>query len=523
MHRNLSRRWKVLLPITAFVLAVTGSSAIADPPTEAESDLARDIDAILEDARLAGSQIGVVIRDADSDEVLYARHADRRLMPASNNKLFTAAAALEVLGPDHRFTTTVRSDGRRSGSKLVGDLYLVGGGDPTTLASDYDALAKQLADAGIRTVTGKLIADDSYFDSVRLGTEWANDDEPYYYAAQISALTVAPDTDYDAGTVIVQVTGGDAAGDPATVSLIPETGYVRIDNRVVTGSTTSVSVVRQHGSNTIVVSGTVAPGASSQQWASVWEPTGYAADVFHRALKRHGIKVRGKVAYGVAPEDAETLASHESMPLEEMLIPFLKLSNNGHAEVLIKTMGAEVYGRGTWSDGIRAANQALSELGVVTSTMRMVDGSGLSRQDLTTPGHVAGLLAAVQDEPWFDAWYQALPVAGDSDRMVGGTLRSRMRGTPAEGNVRAKTGSLTSVTALSGYVTSADGERLVFSIVFNNFISAKPSDLEDRIAIRLAQFSRSGTVDEKRSYRIVPPQHPDPRLGYLECSWVKAC
>jgi D-alanyl-D-alanine carboxypeptidase/D-alanyl-D-alanine-endopeptidase (penicillin-binding protein 4) len=518
---------KLLVAVVALALLVTGPSAVADVPTAlpaSVADLTSDIDQILADARLTGSQAGVMVRDADTDEVLYARSPQTRLLPASNNKLFTSAAALEVLGPDHTFTTRVASTGRRDGSFLSGDLYLTGGGDPTMLAADYDALARQLADSGIRTVGGGLVADDSFFDASRLGSDWANDDEPYYYAAQISALTVSPDTDYDAGTVIVEVSAGSEAGTPARVKLIPETGYVTVDNQAVTGDRTSISVEREHGTNTIVVSGTVANGSVVKDWASVWEPTGYAADVFRRALTRHGIRVVGDTTFGATPQPADTLASHESMPLSRLLVPFMKLSNNGHAEVLTKAMGRKVYGQGSWSAGLRAAREALARLGGDVATMRMVDGSGLSRRDLTTPMHLAGLLRAAQHRSWFPAWYESLPIAGESDRMVGGTLRSRMRGTPAAGNVHAKTGTLTGVTALSGYVTSADGERLIFSVVFNNHLSGKPSDLEDRIAVRLARFSRSEPVGVQTGpYRPDPPKYQDARAGDLECSWLKAC
>ncbi|HEX6076588.1 MAG TPA: D-alanyl-D-alanine carboxypeptidase/D-alanyl-D-alanine-endopeptidase [Micromonosporaceae bacterium] len=518
---------KLLLSVVALVLLVTGPSAVADVPTAVPAsvaDLTADIDQILTDARLTGSQAGVLIRDADTDEVLYARNPETRLLPASNNKLFTSVAALEVLGPDYTFTTRVSADGRRDGSFLAGDLYLTGGGDPTTLAADYDALAARIADSGIRTVGGRLVADDTFFDANRLGTDWANDDEPYYYAAQISALTVSPDTDYDAGTVIVEVTSGSSAGAPAQVKLIPETGYVHIDNRATTAERTSISVEREHGTNTIVVSGTVASGGLVKDWASVWEPTGYAADVFRRALTRHGIRVLGDVTRGTTPDGAQTLASHESMPLSRLLVPFMKLSNNGHAEVLTKAMGRKAYDQGSWSAGLRAGREALAALGGNVATMRMVDGSGLSRRDLTTPMHLSNLLRTAQHRSWFPVWYESLPVAGEPDRMVGGTLRSRMRGTPAAGNVHAKTGSLTAVTALSGYVSSADGERLIFSIVFNNHLSGKPSDLEDRIAVRLARFSRSEQAGAAlEPYRPEPPRHRDPRADHLECSWLKAC
>ncbi|MFD0429984.1 D-alanyl-D-alanine carboxypeptidase/D-alanyl-D-alanine-endopeptidase [Streptomyces zhihengii] len=171
------------------------------------------IDTILGDPRLDGGAVSVVVADAATGERLYRRDAGDRLMPASNTKLATSVAAMALLGPGHRWTTDVLTSGRRHGSTLVGDLHLRGSGDPTTLAADYDRLAADVAATGIRRITGRLVADDTAFDSVRLGRSWAADDESAYYSAPISALTLAPDTDYDSGTVVVEVTPAPA---PAT-------------------------------------------------------------------------------------------------------------------------------------------------------------------------------------------------------------------------------------------------------------------------------------------------------------------
>lgn len=186
-------------------LAWSSAPASALEPTSGVTDLVKDIDQILSDARLAPGRTGVVVKSAASGEKLYSQDPDKILTPASNAKLVTSAAAVDSLGLDYRFTTSVLSTGRRAGSVLTGNLYLKGTGDPTMLGADYDALAARVAASGIKVVTGKLAADDTWFDSVPLGTDWAWDDEPYYYSAQISALTASPDTDYDAGTVIVSV------------------------------------------------------------------------------------------------------------------------------------------------------------------------------------------------------------------------------------------------------------------------------------------------------------------------------
>lgn len=516
--------------LVAGVATALTSSAVADPA--GREALVADLDRILADARLAGAHAGVVVRDAETGDPLYSRGGPSKLLPASNNKLFTSAAAISALGPDYRFTTSARATAQLRGSVLHGDLYLHGTGDPTMLAADYDRLAAEVAATGVRVVTGKLLADDSWFDPVRLGVSWAWDDEPFYYSAQISALSVAPDTDYDAGTVILRISPA-TAGQPVAVALEPATGYVRIENRATTGpagSPNTLSVDRPHGSNRIVLTGSMpAGGSTSRLWRTVWEPTGYAADVFAMALAANGVRVIGGTGLGTAPERARTIAEHDSMTLGELLVPFMKLSNNGHAEVLIKAMGRELRGEGSWDAGLDVAAEQLAGLGLPAGAYRMVDGSGLSRMQMLTADLLSELLLSAQDEPWFDVWYQALPIAGVSDRLVGGTLRNRMGGTPAAGNVHAKTGSLTGVTALSGYVTAASGEPLIFSIMLNNYLSSSPKDIEDAIAIRLAEYDGAADQQNPQITRLpaqrLPVDDPNTRIdeSTLECTWARAC
>jgi len=528
----MTHRRRPLLLSALVGIALLGTTVAASPPVSATvraapTDLGAQLDAILNNPRLADSQVGVTVRNQATGEVLYSRDANRRMIPASNNKALTSAAALDVLGADYRFTTSVAADGSQRGKVLYGSLYLKGTGDPTTLARDYDDLAAKVATAGITVVTGGLVADDTAFDGVRLGTEWGWDDQPYYYMPQISALTVASDTDYNPGTVIVEVRPG-AAGQPAQLKVVPETRYVTLVNRATTGaagSGTDISIERQHGTNDIVVSGSIAAGGGAyQDYSTVWEPTGYAAAVFRDALARHGVRIAGPTSTGATPPAARALAERQSMTLRELLIPFMKLSNNGHSEALTKAMGRKVSGRGTWQAGVQATAQSLARLGLDTAGIQRVDGSGLSRQDLVSPTQLTNLYRGVAGQPWFSTWYDALPIAGVPDRLVGGTLRNRMRNTPAANNLRGKTGSLTSVSALSGYVTDADGTRLVFSIMLNNQL-VFVKDIEDAVAVTLASYSANGTSARARLAPPPPavPSHVDPRLATHECTWIKAC
>ncbi|MEW1840410.1 D-alanyl-D-alanine carboxypeptidase/D-alanyl-D-alanine-endopeptidase [Nonomuraea angiospora] len=486
------------------------SPAIALEPSVGVADLTQDINQILSDSRLTIARAGVVVKSAATGEELYATDAGKLLTPASNTKLFTSAAAAETLGLDYRFPTTVLSSGRKAGSVLAGDLVLRGTGDPTMLAEDYDALAAKVAAAGVKVVTGKLVTDDTWFDSQRLGNDWSWDDETAYYAAPISALTASPDRDYDAGSVIVSVA---AEGDQVKVSTTPETGYLKIVNKATVGSETDVLIERQHNSRTVVITGTVKD--PYQEWVAVDDPTAYVASLFRTSLTKHGVKVLGSTVTAPAPAEAKELARHESMTLGELLVPFLKLSNNIHAEILTKAMGRKVANQGTWSAGLKVSTDFAKANGVQVINMR--DGSGLSRRDGFSPGSIVQLLTAVRSKPWFKTWYESLPIAGNAERFVGGTLRSRMRNTPAAGNVHAKTGSLTGVTSLSGYVTSAEGEPLIFSIMLNQYLSGSPKDIEDKIAIRLAQFTRATATADATQLRATEQGES----GDLECSWLK--
>lgn len=491
------------------------------PPVVAQDRgvLAADLDAILASPGMAGADVGLVVKTLDG-ETVYARDSAGRQQPASNAKLVTSAAAFDILGPGYRFDTTVHTAGRRAGPVLDGDLYLRGTGDPTMLAADYDALAAQVAAKGVKLVRGKLFADDTWFDDVRLGTSWAWDDEPYYYSAQVSALTAAPDTDYDAGSIIVRVAPG--AGGKAVVTTEPPTDYVKIANTAVTGaagSPNTISVDRVHGANTFTVTGSIpSGGGTTTEWMAVWEPTGYAAALFRAALGKHGVTVLGRTARGAAPANAAVVASRQSMPLAELAVPFMKLSNNVHAEILVKAMGRKVSGKGTWGAGLAAIAGLLPSYGVDPARLSLRDGSGLSRMDQIAPDQLAALLGAARSRPWFATWHEALPIAGKADRLVGGTLRNRMRGTAAEGNVYAKTGSLTGVSGLSGYVTNAAGQQWVFSMVTNNSIGVNVKGIEDAVVVRLAE--EGGAVTERS---VVPAPRLSPEMTGLECSWVKAC
>ena len=400
---------------------------MAGPAQVQATGLQQQLDTLLADARFQGSQVGLVVRDATTGETLYDRDGSTRLLPASNTKLFSSTAAMHTLGPSYRFHTDVLATAPVRGGKLRGDLYLKGYGDPTALEGDYVALAKQVAKSGVRRIDGDLVADDTYFDHVRLGDSWAWDDEPFYYNAQISALTLAPNTDYDSGTAIVESLPGRRGRRAGGAEAGPgerrdQAGQHRDDRRRGVGQHARHRAGPRHQRRTGEWIGSARrfgrPGVGDRLGArGCTPPTSSSARSPLRASR-----VDGRIKVAATPgASARRLARDESMTVGELMNPFLKLSNNMHAETLVKAMGAvakapgHLGGRARRRHRLRAERRRRHQRRSGSS-----DGSGLSRKVNVTADSVTDLLIAAQKEPWFQQWYDALPIAGNA-----GPLRRR--------------------------------------------------------------------------------------------------
>lgn len=437
------------------------------------AELQNSIDAILLDSRMKGVASSVAVRKASTGEMIYQSNADQAITPASTLKILTAAAALETLGENYRFTTEVITDGIVSNGILTGNLYLRGTGDPTLLKGDFDNFASQLVKHGVKKVSGNLIGDDTWFDAVRLSPSIDKMDESYYFAAQISALTVSPNSDYDAGTVIVEAKPT-TRGKASKVTLTPETAVVQVINRSKTvpkGSKNTLKIGRQYGTNKIVITGNVPIGsAGKKEWVTVSNPTAYALDVFKKSLAAKGITFvpSSKTVRGKTADNAEILVTKKSMPLKSLMRPFMKLSNNSHAEVLAKAMGKMQYGEGSWDTGLQVMRDYAMSIGLDINDWVFEDASGMSHANKVNSAQLTELLYQVRTAPWYGSFVQGLPVAGAPDRLIGGTLRNRLTVAPAKGNVLAKTGSLNNVSTLAGYAQTKEGELLIFSVLTQN-------------------------------------------------------
>lgn len=419
--------------------------------------------------KLKGGLIGISVRSISSGEVLVEHNSDIRLHPASNMKLLTAVAAFNVLGGEYRFETEIRMDGKITGNELAGDLYLIGKGDPTLVVNDFKTFAEKIKSEGIDTITGDIIGDDTWYDDVRLSTDLVWTDEQYYYGAQVSALTASPNEDYDTGSIMVEVTPTKIDESPI-ITISPSTNYITIRNEAVTVRETvedELIIERKHGSNLITIKGKISRDAESiKELMAVWGVSEYAMNLFGQAFKENGITWNGTIKQNEVPKHAQLLLSRKSIPLSKLMVPFMKLSNNGIGEIFIKEMGKKVHGVGSWESGIAVMEKEMVLFGLDMKNIMIKDGSGISHSNLIPANELSYLLYKVQKKEWFSDYLHALPIAGNEDRMIGGTLRERMKGLA----VRAKTGTIEGVSTLSGYMETKNGVQLIISIMVNNLI-----------------------------------------------------
>lgn len=474
-------------------------AAVVLPEEVKESkSLSKKIKEVLQNPRLEGAVTGVSIRKASDGDLIYSNFGDTRLRPASNLKMITAAVALETLGPGYQFKTEVLTDGKVKNRVLNGNVFLKGQGDPTLRKADFDQFARELKNKGIDQIKGDLIGDDQWYDGVRHSKGLNVSNENNYYGAQISALTLSPNDDFDAGTILIEVEPGDKNGTSPNVLLKPETDYLKIINKAKTGNkgeTDTLTIDRVHGTNQIIIEGTIPlEGKSVGEILSVWEPTGYALDVFKKSLEEQGITLNDTVKMKIdeTPEGAQILTSKKSMTLEELLLPFMKLSNNIHGETLVKEMGKVIYGEGSWDVGLRVIGETIVKFGVNRNNVKIEDGSGLSHSNLIPPNELTRMLYDIQKKDWFPIFEKSQPAVGEYGRFGSGTLGYRMAESAANGKVHAKTGSLDGVSTLSGYVTTEDNEKLVFSIMINNYIRGSMSEIQDQIVTILAEHRFDG-------------------------------
>lgn len=494
-----------LLPFLSLLL-VLGCSAPQAIMFDTDTPIGKlgfELSQKFDDPDFENAHWGVLIRSLKTGETVYSRNEKKMFMPASNMKLFTTSTAMMALGPDYRYTTRLVAVGTVKDSTLNGNLIVIGSGDPTisgrfndgNVTETFGQWADSLKAHGIKAVNGTIIGDDNCFDEEFYGSNWSADDETDYYSAQISGIS------FNDNCVDFRVVPSAKAADLCSLSWTPNTKYVNVINQTVTApvsdSVSDIRFYRVRGTNTVYVRGTMSVGKKELiESVTIDNPTLYAVTVLKEILESKGIRVNGNPAdvddvkdslnYG----NAKQIASFTSVPYSVMIRTINKPSQNFYAEQLFRTIGKERAGVGSMDNGRMTAYPILSHWGVDTVRLRMADGSGLSRMDLVTPTDIVSILSGMYTEKYFLPFYGSLPVAG-----VDGTIKNRMKGTKAEGNVHAKTGTIGYVRSLSGYVTSADGEMFVFSMVANHYTvrTSKAEKIQNEACVKLAEFSRTNS------------------------------
>ena len=511
--------YKRKLALLAYLLLFCVSSALAQQP-KTLPELRAKISEVLAKPELSSAMVGIKVVSLDNGRVLFEENSAKLLRPASNMKLYTVAAALDRLSPDYRFSTSIYANTRPDASGVVhGNLIIYGRGDPSIAArfnnGDYfkgiDELAARIVAAGVKRVEGDLVGDESYFVGPKYGSGWNWEDLTWYYGAEITPLT-ANDNALD-----LFIKPGAALGQPALITTGPPDPLLTIVNKVTTsakGSRRDISIHRGLGENTITITGSVPlEDRGYTGGIGISHPGLLFIYMLRSSLAAKGVTITGASRTGGAtqPTDAVSMLSHspptafqneiatlQSPPFSVIAANTLKPSQNLYTELILRTLGKVTPPPATMTDpsptseelGLEAVKTFLKTVGLRPEALVLDDGSGLSRNDMITADASVQLLTFMSKHRYATVFRDALPIGG-----VDGTLRNRFKGTPAENNVRAKTGSLSSAASLGGYLTTAGGEKLAFSIMVNNY----PRDFDPRsacidpIAILLASFAGKAT------------------------------
>lgn len=454
--------------------------------------------------------IGVRIHSLSSNKVIFEKNADRHFIPGSTLKLVTLAAALYYLGPYYRFTTKVLTDSLVDNHGAIGNLYLQGSGDPSLMDYDLMALAQELSQRGIKKITGDILVDDQIFDDVIWGRGAMWDDRDNGYAAPICGLNL------NNNRILIKTVPGLRSGAQAPAIVQPNTKFVEVVSRASTldsGRNVSVSVERGknreedwptsaidglHKGDKIFINGQLSKNSDPHySKLAVNDPGLLAATLLKEQLEHLGIKVSGNVGHKAIPANPVSLASHVSRSLAEALIDFTKVSNNIANDALVKTIAAQSGIKpATFAAGLKLIKDFLQkEVGIDANSLIAADGAGLSRYSLITPEQMVKILNYAANHflmgPEFMA---ALPIGGED-----GALRTRLSMDKMRGQIRAKTGTLTGLSSIAGFLTDEDGERFTFAIMINGFVgsAAKYISLQDQILAALLRDDQTQLADVK--------------------------
>ncbi|HEU4995128.1 MAG TPA: D-alanyl-D-alanine carboxypeptidase/D-alanyl-D-alanine-endopeptidase [Gemmatimonadaceae bacterium] len=491
-----SAHWRVLV---LFGAAACAPARLGPAPSRDDGEALRQaIDSMLAAPDTRQARWGVLIVDPEARDTLYSRDAGKLLVPASNMKILTSAVALDVLGPDFRFATPLIARGQIRAGVLDGDLVVAGRGDPSVSDNSLGdamvplrAVADSLWARGLRRVRGRVLAGGNAFPDANAGTAWNWEDLDYSYGAKIDELL------FNEGFAEIHVHGAERVGEPPRARTSPAKTFPRLRITATTAargtgrdSVPRLDAVKDSVTGEVVLSGTIPVGDTTTVEVTFRDVSEAYLAALREALVDRGITVADSV-YAAPASPADTVFVLRSPPLARILPSFMKPSQNQIGEMLFRTVALQRTDTGSERAARRIVGEHLRAWGADPGGFQVMDGSGLSRQDLVSPETIIHVLDAMRRGPHFQVYFDAMPVAG-----VDGTLRSRMRGTMAEGNVRGKTGTLNSVRSLSGYVSTAQGRVLLFSVLCNNYLvpTSYITRVQDSVAVRLSRLRIGGPM-----------------------------
>lgn len=477
-------------------------------PTPTLTDLANNLRTRLFSQEARRARIGIKVISMNTGKVIFEQDSDKYFMPASNMKNFTVASAMEKLGPNFKFVTSVYAQSPiDAAGNLKGDLRIYGRGDvsistaffgtsptdPETYYKGIDRLADKIVAAGVKRIEGSIVGDESYFKGDAIPETWEWDDLQTYYGTEISALPL------NDNAVDVAVAAG-TSGTACNVTVSPPNTIINVVNLCTSGGQNTLRVQKKLDQNIYLISGNLPAGSKWSGSLSVTRPAELFVAMLKERLQKRGIIVTG--GSRVLPQNIKTstndieIARLESAPFGVVAANTMKPSQNMFTETILWTLGEEIGrksgGSGNSSQlGLGVVKGFLSSIGIPADGIVQYDGSGLSRHDLITPSAVTALYYYMGKQSLNStAWRNSLTIAG-----IDGTLKNRLKGTLADGNLRGKTGTIDQVSALSGYLRTAGGEELAVSIVINGLPNSTTRvKLIDSMILDLATFS--GRVDQ---------------------------
>ncbi|MFN2443402.1 MAG: D-alanyl-D-alanine carboxypeptidase/D-alanyl-D-alanine-endopeptidase [Thermoanaerobaculia bacterium] len=461
---------KIALSVSILILLVPAGELSGRQPAAAGAGLEQRVQSLFNDPVAARSNASLMVAEVESGRVVAARNPRRPVSPASNMKLFTSAAGIELLGSDFQFRTIVAIQGTVDPiGTLHGDVLITGRGDPTIGGRFHDGdaaevirrWAAELRRAGVKTVGGNLIFEHGYFDDQWVHPTWPEDQLVNWYEAPVSALSIQE------GCVMVRVKSTNP-GQRAIVELEPPNDYMTVENTCVTGRGRGVFITRKRDTNTLIVKGnTPARSGPTEIFVTVLYPVNYFANVVHSTFAREGISVQGKVLLTERENrDGWRTVTEHTTPISVVNFVINKKSQNFYAEQLLKAIGAEKKGRGSWENGSAAVTEWLvAEVGVAPEEFAMVDGSGMSRFNRASADSFIKLLRHMWTRPSRTDFISSMPYTGEPDSR----LRRRLNQPPYARSVYAKTGYLSGAIGLSGYVQGQSGKMYAFSFLFNDY------------------------------------------------------